>query len=296
MQVTFIEKMAEKTPYLAKAKIWELFERLAAGDKSAEGALFHSHLMLVIKVVDKSWFSSSILTREDLLQEGALGLLKAIRMFDYKMRKDFLLFAQVAVEQKVHDAVQSNPRGFRHPINKIKEAFKLRRAEDKFFVRHGYAATPETIAAGIGLKTKNFNLIFTCRGDDVDYLSERPDPDNAKVTYADILTDKNYRSDKQSLIMEMVEKIISQLDCREQTIIKLYFGLDERLNGGASHLSHYDIGQSLPVKISAERVRQIKNQALNKIRRKIKKHLSLQSFAELDKTLGAGDKQVKTSL
>ncbi len=291
-----ISKKARTTPFLTKEEIGQLFDRLAAGDKRAEKILFESHLALVRKLALRI-ANLSILGVEDLEQEGAIGLLQAIRQFDHKRNGDFLLFAYFAVNQTIIRALVNYSPAMRVPQNKIRDARNFKKVADQLNQKLCRQASFEEIAAACGVSVKEVVSTWSSVYNGAVYLSEQVPGKNEKLTYADTLVDESSKTtDNETEVGEKIMDIVYQLDEREQQVLKLYFGLKNRNDGYNSCLSFWDIGQRLDKKLSGERVRQIKNQALNKIRRKIKKHLSLQSFAELDKTLGAGDKQVKTSL
>jgi RNA polymerase primary sigma factor len=224
------------TKLLTREEEIELSKRIKAGDKKAEELLITSNLRFVISIARQ--YQNVGIELSDLINEGNLGLIKAARRYDYTMGNKFISYAVWWVKQAILQAINEQSRMIRLPVNISNEILK----QKKYFTIDGH--TDEIHYPKVGSLDVGFNT------DDNDYdeiiadtMFDLPDEQMIKKEYS--LTDA-------------LDEIISKLDYREQYIINEYF----LRNHDKKNLE--TIGEELG--LTKERVRQVRDKALRKIR------------------------------
>lgn len=251
-------------PLLTREEECHLSVMLSSGDIYAREKLISSNLRLVVSIAKK--YLNTGMTIQDLIQEGNIGLIKAVEKFDPTMGKRFSTYATWWIKQSILRALSSTKGIMRYPAYVHDNISKI----SKFIKRHkeSFNETPsiDKMASSLELKTdevkKCLNLINTS------YISfEEPFGEN--INLHSIIPDKSYLEDEIFEKFENAElmKLLEKLNNKEKQVIIYRFGLFEEKN-----LTLEEIG--LKLDLTRERIRQIQNIALKKLKRKVENQIA----------------------
>jgi len=247
---------------LTKEEEFELARRIRSGDKAALDQLVNANLRFVVSVAKK--FLNHGLSYMDLIAEGNIGLITAARRFDERRDFRFISYAVWWIRQAIQKAIAEQTNTVRLPINRTQQAHRMKRAARGIEQRLHRKATDEEIADAVGLTTRKMDQIRQATRPLARLDESLYDEDG--VTLAETLADPDGTTPEQDVARdEMLGEIVTALgalSARERSILVRYYGL-----GDEEPSSLEAIGQDID--LSRERVRQIRNQALKKVRQTV---------------------------
>jgi RNA polymerase primary sigma factor len=249
----------------------ELAKRIRKGDKAAMEKLIRSNLRFVVSVAKQ--YQNQGLSLPDLINEGNLGLIKAAKRFDETRGFKFISYAVWWIRQSILQSLAEQARIVRLPLNKIGSINKINKVFSQLEQKYERQPTQDEIAVELELAPQD---IKDAMGGSVKHLSmDAPFSEGEEGCMSDTLSNKDTESDpdkdlmKESLCKE-IERALTTLPIRDANIIRLYYGL----NGKHSHTLE-EIGERFL--LTRERVRQIKEKAIKRLRN-TSKSVTLKSY------------------
>ncbi len=249
-----------KVPLLTSEEEIVLAKRMLEGDEYAKAKLSESNLRLVVSIA-KRYVGRTSMQFLDLIQEGNLGLLKAVEKFDHTKGFRFSTYATWWIRQSITRAMADQARTIRIPVHMVETIHKLTRAIRQLLQKLGRDPTTDEIAEYMGLTPEKIVEIQKIAQDPISLENPVGEEDDSKI--ADFIEDESIRSPievaTQNLLKEQLMAIIDTLTPREQKVIRLRYGLDD------SHpRTLEEVGREFNV--TRERIRQIEAKALRKLR------------------------------
>ena len=243
-----------------------LWPRLLQKNKqilSIQNTIINGNLRLVASVVSKEYGVSVVLSAHDLLQEGIIGMIKAIGKFDDSYGTQFSTYAIPWIRQTIKRAIENKADQIRIPVYMLEERRKLQKVKTKLQRK---ANKPITINEIVEKTNADPSQIYEILGSRITYvpLESSSSQDDHLFSYRDTLIDKTYLDPLRQLVLrerkDTVQMVVDSLRSQEKAVVRLRYGMDD-----GCEYSYAEIGRKL--NLSRERVRKIANQALQRMQR-----------------------------
>ena len=249
-----------KVPLLSAAEEIEIAKRMADGDQDAKKQLAEEANLRLVVSVAKRYVGRGMLFL-DLIQEGNLGLIKAVEKFDYRKGYKFSTYATWWIRQAITRAIADQARTIRIPVHMVETINKLIRVNRQLLQEYGREPRPDEIAREMGISEEKVREIIKVAQEPVSL--ETPIGEEEDSHLGDFIPDDDAPAPAEvaafTLLKEQLMEVLDTLTPREEKVLRLRFGLDD---GKARTLE--EVGREFNV--TRERIRQIEAKALRKLR------------------------------
>jgi RNA polymerase primary sigma factor len=266
-----------RTPLLKPSEEVELAALIQQGDPHARERMIKANLRLVVKIAhDYDGFGLPLL---DLISEGNIGLIKAVERFDPMKGGKLSTYAAWWIKQSIKRALANQSKTIRLPVHLVDKIAKIRRTTAELEEALGRAPSDEEVAITLGITV---NKLAHLRSVSTRPASlDAPVGEDSTTLFGDLVGDERSASPSDELYAQSLHRdlhrLIDALDPREAEILRLRFGI-----GGESALTLEEVGERF--KITRERVRQLQNMALTKLRRELIEQERQRSSEEIEET------------
>jgi RNA polymerase primary sigma factor len=261
-------------PLLTPDQEIELAAKIKKGDREARALMIRSNLRLVVKIAHD--YANLGLPLLDLISEGNIGLMKAVERFDPAKGGKLSTYAAWWIKQSIKRALANQSKTIRLPVHVVDKVAHIRRAEVQLRETLDREPTDEEVADHLGLNSRRVRQYREASRAPV--ALDAPVGDNDSSSVSEIVADTNAAAPFDQLVKEndtaLVQEALATLDEREKKILRMRFGLD-----GDEPKTLEQVGEHFGV--TRERIRQIQEQALKKMRKRIEKRDRLEKKDEL---------------
>ena len=255
-------------------KVVELVRRGQTEAARAKREMIEANLRLVIKFAKKSSNRGLGLDFSDLVQDGNIGLMKAVDKFDYRLGNKFSTYATNWIQQGISRSIADQARTIRIPVHMIDNIHKIQRASRQFMHKYGRQPTAEELSKIIYLPVEKIHkaLKVNLKPISLDAPVGTEDDSSRSEIIADETAKNPFTSAAQKNLRKIVTQILSELDPKEETVLRQRFGMSTNKTSTLEEVGEY-------IGVTRERIRQIEQKALNKLKHPTRAR-KLRSFLE----------------